>query len=126
LKSPRGAHFTCGGMVQLERTLPCHGRDRGFDPRCSRQKENTVNARVVELYQIIRQATNELATIRKNCPHTNYEVRLYSWRPGSLLPRRICTECEEALPEITKEEHDRCIRNNHDFLTSTSGVHHEP
>jgi hypothetical protein len=61
-------------------------------------------SRIFELYEIIRNAQNELEELRKSCTHQNYNVGYYSWRVGAMEVARICTDCDACLPGITPEE----------------------
>ena len=63
-----------------------------------------MNPRVSELFEIIRNAQNELAQIREACPHPSWFVGFWSWRPGADHPARICNECQNCIPGITEEE----------------------
>jgi hypothetical protein len=63
-----------------------------------------MKARVTELLNQLIQVQDELAEIRKNCPHTYYTVGWWSWRVGAIMASRICDDCKIAIPGITQEE----------------------
>lgn len=51
------------------------------------------------LYAVIKVAQEDLANIRKACPHTETFIGDYEWAPGHLSTARICSACGEFLPE---------------------------
>jgi len=63
------------------------------------------NQRVQELYKQIEDAKNELAEIRKKCPHKNHAIKNYMWAPGHIEQGHVCDNCGEYLGEMktTKE-----------------------
>jgi hypothetical protein len=63
-----------------------------------------VNARILGLQAIIRDAEAEMARLRADCTHPSYTVGMWSWRIGSFSPARICDECKGSIPGITVAE----------------------
>jgi len=61
-------------------------------------------SRADELYEVIRVANAELEQIRKACDHIGYHVGWYSWRLGSMEPRRICDVCHADIAEPSQLE----------------------
>lgn len=60
--------------------------------------------RVDELYQQIKDAQAELEVIKENCPHENYRIMYYSWRPGSMVLKRLCSDCDQVVGDPTEAE----------------------
>ena len=79
-----------------------------------------MNPRLEELYRVIELANIEIAEIRKECNHETYTVEMYSWRPGSFHPQRICTNCGAVVEGITDDEAKLC--NAKFSAPITSGV----
>jgi hypothetical protein len=57
-------------------------------------------SRVKELYKIIKDAEEELAEIRENCPHVNAKRGNYMSRPGRIDSGYICDDCGEYLGDM--------------------------
>lgn len=64
----------------------------------------TVRQTIDELYTIISQAEVAIDAIRKDCGHPNTEIKMYSWRVGSMQPAVICTECDFVVGMPTNDE----------------------
>ena len=86
-------------------------------------------SRVKELYQIIKDAEEELAEIRENCTHLNIKKGNYMSRPGRIDSGYICDECGEFLGDMRTAVEwifnpawrlgsDKDIKNNEDYLLS--------
>jgi hypothetical protein len=60
--------------------------------------------RVDEIYDTIKSLQEELNKLRSECPHSEYHVGYFSWRPGSMDVVKICNHCNENLGVPTKEE----------------------
>lgn len=59
---------------------------------------------VYDYFADIAQAKAEIAKLQAACLHNEYELCMWSWRPGASYPSRICKECHTPLPGITDEE----------------------
>lgn len=49
------------------------------------------------LYKIISDSRLRLEEIRKSCPHKEFVIGYYEWRPGSRSNGFICTDCGEYI-----------------------------
>jgi hypothetical protein len=75
-------------------------------------------AKTVQDYQIeITNAQNEISKLQAECKHPNYELVMWSWRPGASYPTRLCKECRGQLPGITEEEARTTIDNSYKPFT---------
>ena len=68
-------------------------------------------SRVDELFDIIKNAQEELVKIRTACPHDIYFKGLWSWRPGNVSVAKICCKCQDII-EYTDEDINDYIRKN--------------
>lgn len=59
---------------------------------------------IERLYQQQSELAAEINNIRLNCPHEHYVIAYYSWRIGTLEPRRICKACDFVLNEMPTYE----------------------
>jgi hypothetical protein len=57
-------------------------------------------SRVKELYKIIKDAEEELAEIRENCPHLDKNIGNYMFKPNRFESGYICDYCGEFLGDI--------------------------
>lgn len=71
--------------------------------------------KINRLYEVIKEANEEIEKLRSECTHETYTVKLYSWRVGSFNPQRICNECDAVVTGITKEEELNCWREYEKF-----------
>lgn len=70
---------------------------------------NEDTKRRVETYQeMIRLGEKHLEEVRKDCPHKEWGVAMYAWRPGAMQPQRICTTCGGIVQGVTEEEMKKC------------------
>lgn len=53
--------------------------------------------RVEELFQVIKEAHEEISKIQGECKHEDWDIGYYSWRPGNIEIRRICKFCRAPL-----------------------------
>lgn len=77
---------------------------------------------VQELQQEIDDINNKIKDIQNNCKHPDYEVVMYSWRPGAFYPTRMCTICRSTLPGITYDEEQECRKDFFNPLQTGSFV----
>ena len=77
------------------------------------------NRPVDKLYTQIEEAQKNLDTIRQECKHEKFRLGLYSWRVGSVVPQRICEECDAVVPGITEEEVKQVMDENYDMFHAT-------
>lgn len=63
---------------------------------------------VQQLHTEIAQLQEEVRQIQQSCEHAAFHVFMWSWRPGSLQPCRICNTCSSPLPGITEVEANAC------------------
>jgi len=49
------------------------------------------------LYQIIKEANEELELLRLICPHREVEVVNYEHKVGQILPTKVCKFCGKAI-----------------------------
>lgn len=61
--------------------------------------------RLQELYDTIQSGKDEVAAIREDCKHSEYEVGYYEWAPAHMNVCRICKECDGTVPGLTGREH---------------------
>lgn len=62
-------------------------------------------AKTVQDYQLqIAHAQDKIRELQAKCPHTNWEVMFYSYRPGAHQPSRICTNCRFRISDATEAE----------------------
>lgn len=52
---------------------------------------------VQSLYDQIKAATERLNEIRQSCIHPVFYEGYYSWRPGCIDPKKLCSVCGEVL-----------------------------
>lgn len=56
-------------------------------------------------YQLqIARAQDKIKELQAKCPHTDFKVGWFSWRPGAMQPSRICTSCGFLIGYATEEE----------------------
>lgn len=60
--------------------------------------------RVTELFAVIKNADEELAQIRKDCPHSSYTIGWWEFGMGRIQAQRICHRCRTTVEGITDEE----------------------
>lgn len=51
-------------------------------------------------YKKIKRANEKLEELRKICQHPNTHEGLWSWRPGSIEPAIICSDCGKLVKTI--------------------------
>ncbi len=59
-----------------------------------------MNKRIEELSQIIQDSQKEIASIRKECPHTTTYEGIWEWAVGHQIPAHICCECGGYVKEL--------------------------
>jgi hypothetical protein len=71
-------------------------------------------SRTNELLNQIQTAQSELEQIRSKCEHKEgYHLGMWSWRPGTIIPSRICNSCQSQIGGITEKEEIQCqVENN--------------
>ena len=79
------------------------------------QNPKTVN----DYYLIIANAQDKIKELQAKCEHKEFRVGFYSYRPGSLVPSRICTTCSHLIGNATDEESE-ALRNKYGFNQLTS------
>lgn len=52
------------------------------------------------LYQTIKDAKAEIELIRNNCPHEEWKLGNYSWRPGNIKEGAFCVACDKYLGKV--------------------------
>jgi hypothetical protein len=81
---------------------------------------------VDQLYEEKRRADEELADIRKACPHRDVKVGWYSWRIGNMEPARICEACDSHLGRPDQAAINAFMaeekRRQRDFLIAEHGL----
>lgn len=55
-------------------------------------------------YEVIKNAKEKLAEIRKECKHTETFQGNYSWRVGATYPALICSSCGEVVKNLLLEK----------------------
>lgn len=55
------------------------------------------------LLQIAR-AQDKIRELQALCKHTDFKVVFYSYRPGSMVPSRVCDSCHFRISDATEEE----------------------
>lgn len=56
-------------------------------------------------YQLqITRAQDKIKELQATCDHRNSKVAYFSWRPGSMVPSRVCTSCSFRIGDATEEE----------------------
>lgn len=69
-----------------------------------RDKELDIQNKIEELQQIIDNAQKEIQNIKENCNHNTTQIMFHSFRPGDMIPARICTFCYKVVSPATIEE----------------------
>lgn len=63
------------------------------------------NPKTVGDYQLqIARAQEKIKELQAKCDHKDFKVGFFSWRPGSMVPSRICTSCSFRIGDATEEE----------------------
>lgn len=52
------------------------------------------------IYDQMESAKKRLEELRKICKHTTTHEGMFSWRPGSISPAEICSDCGEFIKHI--------------------------
>ena len=68
----------------------------------------STKSRIQNLQSKIIKAQAEIEQIRATCNHQSFFIGMYSWRPGSMNPARICNDCDGQVVGITAEESSNC------------------
>lgn len=62
-------------------------------------------AQTVQDYQLqILHAQDKIKELQAKCPHIEFTVMFWSWRPGSMQPARVCNSCNARISDATEEE----------------------
>jgi hypothetical protein len=61
---------------------------------------------VTEYQDVIQECERRMQHIRSSCQHPDYELTMWSYRPGAYYPCRMCKLCRYPITGITQEEID--------------------
>ncbi len=64
----------------------------------------SIRERMEILEGIAEQTFKKIQALREICKHPTYEIKLYSWRPGRIDPRKICEDCHAVIGAPETEE----------------------
>jgi hypothetical protein len=67
------------------------------------KKDKTIS----DYEQIITHAQGKIQEIQSKCDHSKVQVGMYMFRPGSVIPTKICMSCNAPVEGITQEETDK-------------------
>ena len=69
------------------------------------EKMFTENPKTVQDYQlVIARAQDKIKELQTKCLHPTSTVAFFSYRPGSMVPSRICNSCNFRISDATEEE----------------------
>lgn len=60
-----------------------------------------MNIRVMQLFETIKAAKEELELIKSKCPHAHTFEGMFQWYDHSIVMSEICGDCGEALRVIS-------------------------
>jgi hypothetical protein len=80
-----------------------------YEKLIAQQKE----AKTVDYYfEVISEAKKKIKELQDNCKHEEFIVGFWSWRPGTMIPSRICKACHHRISDATPEE-SYALRKEH-------------
>lgn len=86
------------------------------------KKDKTVS----EYHLLIQEMQAKIAELQAKCEHTEFDVAMYSWRPGAMQPSKVCRNCCVYLGEASQEESEQAWKafygSHYDEFKRGSGV----
>ena len=71
-----------------------------------------IRKRVNQIYAQKKLLDKEIEDLRSKCKHEKSIMSYFSWRPGALSVKMICTECDDITRNCTDEETREFMKNN--------------
>ena len=65
-----------------------------------------------ELYKQAEKIQGQIDTFRQNCKHERQFDGWYSWRLGTILWKRMCSECDQPVGDAITNQPDTFGGNN--------------
>lgn len=76
---------------------------------------------VADYQNDIQVAQREIEKLQASCLHNQgYDCVMYSWRPGTVFPTRLCKLCKIPMAGITPEEEQKATEWANGTITITN------